>query len=233
MHQYKVHYQDKYGSEDTYFESNGSHLKISIRDIVFEGRGFDDFEPNVRNDLEGKFDFDKFDCLINFKMVVSMPIYIKIHKNLKTSNLKFTCKYYEGDPCSLFSNFSITVENIEYFSAIEHRTVMEDALIKLQNTLPVEMDIISCVSCKYTNYSPCGTSEFGAIICLGNFKEQAKKIKHKGDLLDFMEYLSKNDLYKFVQETFYCNKYEQLTLEDWNYSDWEHRVLKKDEKNSN
>jgi len=98
---------------------------------------------------------------------------------------------------------------------------MEGALIALQKQLPPNIYLKTCLSCKFSNYSPFGNGMFGSIYCFKNIKEKLTQLNDKTDLLHIWtkEAMDNGDIFS-VQETFDCKEHQLPTENDWYYKSW-------------
>jgi len=229
MRKYYVKYTDQFGEEETEITTDGSTMHLKLRGIAFEG---DDFEA-----LEGKVDKSKFDYtvyedgsgdLTNFRMEVIFPIKI-YHQNIIVTE-KLAVIIETGEELEIKGLDSI-VNSIELdasfgkFKSTKKVEWFEDAIIDIQNRLPENTQIQTCLSCKYSNYHPCGNGMFGALHCFKNIKKQLKMIIDKHDLMSLWtkEAIQKGEVFN-VQEVFDCPDHQFITKKDWTYKDWDYRT---------
>ena len=79
----------------------------------------------------------------------------------------------------------------------------EDELLEIQNQLPEDVFLKSCINCQFSDYSPYGHTAFGAMMCFRNIKEEYNKVHSKED---FWKVYDRYD--RIVQETFVCDEFE-------------------------
>lgn len=220
MKKYKVTYEDKFGTENSAFHSNGSELKIELRGIEFNGNCFEE--------LEGKIDKDKFEYvefkdekeigdLTNCKFNLEIPIHIVQDEVEITKPLQTEVQLGESE------NYGITLKletEKNTISTSRRFGYFEDAIIDIQSQLPQNEEIKCCLSCKFSHYNPAGNVMFGHLFCFRKIKEEANQIKSKDSLFDVWEIANKEDKVFTVQETFDCKEHEFITNKDWNYSNW-------------
>lgn len=220
MKKYKATYEDKFGTENLEFQSNGSELKIELRGIEFSGNCFEE--------LEGKIDKEKFEYiefeddkeigdLTNCKFNLDIPINIVKDENEIQKLLQTEVQVGESE------NYGITLKLESTINTISTSTkfgYFEDALIDIQNQLPKDEKIKCCLSCKFSHYHPAGNGMYGHLFCFKKVKEKANQIKSKDSLFDVWEIADKANKVFTIQETFVCEEHEFITNKDWNYSSW-------------
>ncbi|WP_299602989.1 DUF6304 family protein [uncultured Aquimarina sp.] len=228
MRHYKTTYQDKRGTEQIVIKSDGSEMVTTIRGINFDGPDFDQLTAD-------KIDHEKFDYqmladgsgdVTNCSFLITIPIklYNTTSKELFEENLD--AYIVVGDDTTI-NGLDHELNSLTLHTSFGKFTVekklewMEDALIALQNQLPAHIYINTCLSCKYSNYSPYGNGMFGGIYCFKKIKEQLKSLHDKTDLFSIWtkEAMDKGDIFS-VQETFDCEEHQLLTNNDWVYKSW-------------
>ncbi|WP_299312669.1 DUF6304 family protein [uncultured Aquimarina sp.] len=227
MRKYSATYQDRRGTETTVIKSDGSDMFLTLRDIDFEGHDFEMFTGEVDNT---KFDYamsaDGSGDLTNFKITITIPtlFYNSLSNQTFTENL--TVHIEVGETKTLIGldseiNSLRLVTSFGEFKVEKKLEWMEDALIALQNQLPENIYLKTCLSCKYGNYSPFGNGMFGNVYCFKNIKEQLVAVNDKTDLLDIWtkEAMESGDIFS-VQETFDCDEHQLLSEDDWVYKSW-------------
>ena len=220
MKKIKATYEDKFGIEKSEFQSNGSELKIELRGIEFRGNCFEA--------LEGKIDKEKFEYvevkekkdigdLTNCKFDLEIPINI-VKGETETSKLLQT-EVQLGKS----ENYGITLKidsEINSISTSKRFGYFEDAIIDIQRQMPNDEKIKSCLSCKFSHYSPYGNGMYGYLFCFKKIKEKTNQIQDKDSLFDVWEIADKEDKVFSIQETFVCEEHGFITDNDWNYSNW-------------
>lgn len=228
MRGYKATYKDKRGSENVIIKSDGSLLYTSIRGIELYGADFDQLTAEVIDN--NKFDYEMFTNgsgdITNFSLTITFPIqfYNSLTNQTFTENLianivvgkATTIEGLNHEISSLTLNTSSGIYTIN-----KKLEWMEDALLLLQKQLPVNFYLKTCLSCKYSNYSPFGNSMFGSLYCFKNIREQLTSLNDKTDLLNIWtkEAMDKEDIVE-VQETFYCTAHQLPTEDDWCYKSY-------------
>ncbi|WP_103070098.1 DUF6304 family protein [Aquimarina sediminis] len=227
MRKYIATYQDKRGTETIDIESDGSDMYFTLRDIEFEGHDFEMLSGEID---ETKFDYEKYEDgsgdLTNFKITVNIPIQLFNAQTNKTFTENLTAYIEVGETTTidgLESEIDCLILTTSFGEFIVKKKLewMEDALIALQNQLPENIYLKTCLSCKYSNYSPFGNGMFGGIYCFNKIKEQLVELNGKHDLLDIWtkEAMDKGDIFS-VQETFDCSEHKLPTEDDWYYKSW-------------
>jgi Cysteine-rich CPCC len=107
-----------------------------------------------------------------------------------------------------FRDASLTFEKSRFDL---HKTYIgvENLLIEFQETLPPNMQMQNCFSCRYSTYNVAGNDNFGDLNCFKHCKEKIAKVSSKHEMIDLFEsdYLGS---FK-VEETHYCAEYEEIT----------------------
>jgi len=220
MLKYPTQYQDRFGKEQAVFQSNGSELKIRLRGIEFEGSCFETLEGKINLN---KFEYDRpksedgFADLINCEFYLEMPIKI-IKSGIETlrviqAEIQLDKDKNYGVSLTIQIN-SVPITNSKRFG------YFEDALVEIQEQLPKDEQIKSCLSCKFSHYSPFGNGMFGDLYCFSKIKERTNEIEDKSSLFAIWDLAHKEDKLFNVQETFDCEVHEFITDDDWNYSNW-------------
>jgi hypothetical protein len=101
----------------------------------------------------------------------------------------------------------------EKFAHINTYIGVEDLLIKLQEGLPENVLIQSCLFCRFSNYMVAGNDNFADLNCFKHCKDKCNSLKTKNDIIDMFESeLSKSEK---VEETFYCEEFEAIQENDY------------------
>jgi len=228
MRAYKATYQDKRGTEEIVIKSDGSEMLFTLRDIDFDGPDFD--QLTAASIDETKFDYEMFadgsGDLTNFKITVTIPIQL-FNSETNTTFVEDVVIHIEVGETTTIEGLDSEIDSLTLTTSFGEFKVnkklewMEDALIAIQNQLPENIYLKTCLSCKYSNYSPYGNGMFGNIYCFKEIKEKLKQVREKHDLLHLWtaEAVEKGDIFS-VQETFDCAAHELPTDEDWFYKDW-------------
>jgi len=219
MKNYKATYEDKFGIETSNFQSDGSLLKIELRGIEFRGICFEVLEGEIDQKkfeyVEYKGEKEKGD-LTNCKFNVEMPLNILKGKNEITKSLHAEIQIGKSEISLHLKTDKNPISNSKIFG------YFEDAIIDIQNQLPTDEKIKSCLSCKFSHYSPYGNGMFGYLFCFKKIKEKTNEIESKDSLFDVWELADKENKVFNVQETFICAEHEFITDKDWNYSNWKY-----------
>lgn len=228
MRRYFATYQDKRGTEDISINSDGSDMFFTLRGIDFEGH---DFEMLTASEIDlTKFDYELFadgtGDLTNFNLSITIPIQLFNAQTNQTFTENLTAHIEVGKTTTIDEldselNSLILTTSFGEFKVAKKLEWMEDALIVLQSKLPKNIYLKTCLSCKYSNYSPFGNGMFGSIYCFKNVKNKLKSLNDKTDLLDIWtkEAMDTSDIFS-VQETFDCSAHQLPTVDDWFYKSW-------------
>ena len=220
MKKYKTTYEDKFGTERSEFQSDGSELKIKLRGIEFKGICFESLEGKLNKE---KFEYVEFEGeketgdLTNCKFNLEIPLNLLTGKDEITKLVEIEVQIGKSE------NYGVSLKlesGKNLIASLKRYGFFEDAIIDLQNQLPHFEKIKSCLSCKFSHYNPYGNGMFGYLFCFKKIKEKAIKIQSKDSLFDLWELADKEEKVFNVQETFLCNEHEFITDRDWNYSNW-------------
>lgn len=104
------------------------------------------------------------------------------------------------------SEFSLNIGDEVYYG--KNIADFESAILSIYKLIKDKYDMICCLTCQYSDYSPYGNSDFGTMLCYRRYKEEYLKVNSKSD---FFEYLSDIKA-ESVQETQLCKEYSPRTL---------------------
>jgi len=221
MKEFSTLYTDKFGTEQTDFQSNGSELRIKLRGIDFKGDCFESLEGEID---ERKFEYvkfgeedSKFGDLTNCRFYIEIPIKLIKKEEEITKLLQADIQIDQSKNYGI--NLTIN-SNPNPISNSKRFGYFEDALVEIQEQLPKDEKIKSCLSCKFSHYSPFGNGMFGDLYCFKKIKEKTSEIKDKISLFAVWELAHKEDKLFNVQETFDCDEHQFIESDDWNYSNW-------------
>ncbi len=217
MTHFTTTYKDKTGQEESYFESDGSSLKIELRGIQFSGISFDYLHPSSEKLEEAKmlFELNQDNEITGCEMLVSIPVKVRHKENLIESTLNLEITIGDSD-FPMTKKFSINVDNTDFDIITDDKRPMffESLLISLQKKIPIDYKINSCLFCALSHYSVYGSDNYGTLICYKELKDKILSVNNKSDFLD----LTDNKGFD-VQETFYCSQFTEITSGLWLYKD--------------
>jgi len=236
MRNYLATYQDKIGKENILIKSDGSTMFFTLRNIDFEGHDFEMLTGEIDNT---KFEYEKFadgsGDLTNFKIIITFPVLLFNSISNQTFTESLITHIEVGETTTIeglgseINRLRLTTSFGEF--VIEKKLEwMEDALIAIQNKLPENIYLKTCLCCKYSNYSPFGNGMFGSIYCFKKLKSELKLLNDKTDLFEIWtaEAVDKGDIFS-VQETFDCSEHQLPTEDDWYYKSWSKLIKKRKE----
>jgi hypothetical protein len=113
-----------------------------------------------------------------------------------------------------FRNIQIEIGD-ETYSIVDTFTDFENMLIALQKSLPENYKIETCFFCRFSGYFPVGNDNFGALDCFKKCKNDFIEANDKYKLIDLYE-SEKNAIIR-VEETHYCEEFNQYSPSDWLY----------------
>ncbi|WP_159023309.1 DUF6304 family protein [Formosa sp. L2A11] len=214
---YSVKYKDTFGSLNTKIYSDGSILNLTLRGVHFKGYDFEALEGIVD---KSKFEYAVYDngvgVLTNFELTTEMPIDILDNGIVKTENL---IAYIATGSNKSSVRLTLKTEHGIFLNKVEYDS-FEDAILNIQNQLPENVKIKTCLSCKYSNYHPVGNGMFGGLNCFKNVKEDLEQVCNKSDLMHLWDKgLEENKTFN-VQETNVCSSHKFVTKNNWVYKNW-------------
>ena len=102
--------------------------------------------------------------------------------------------------------FTLYVEGKEYILNCKS-TYFEDALLDLTKLIREDYSLKCCFTCRYSDYSPYGSDDYGTLMCYRKHKEEYLKVNDKDSWFKYAESLP----YEMIQETYCCGEYEPRT----------------------
>lgn len=233
MIQYPTVYKDKNGEITTLFYSDGSSLKIQLRETDFESYSFTDLETKETDTSKLLlFEFttnSQIPVLTHCEFTITIPTSVDNNTIKEKADLLIYAKcctdfgpYKEANTIQLQLKYT----NETYYT--KDYDDIETALIQLQLQLPTNRTIMNCLSCKYSNYHPLGNDMFGTLYCFKKIKDKTEKIKDKYTLMEIWDIAYKEDQLIQTQETFICNEYQPTHPDkNWNYKSWSYEIIQK------
>lgn len=172
---YPAKYRDTKGEAATIIYNDGKRLYMRVRGIDFSGDDFDSFEPSVGFDHSDvalfSLSFGALNsCIIEY--VILLPI---AHDNAILPGV-LQVQWELGDVKNLGASYGrmlhlgLTIDGTTYETRKDHRGFFEPALLEIQEALPSNAYIISCLNCALSdigNYR----GAFGALGCYRGNKE--------------------------------------------------------------
>jgi hypothetical protein len=217
MRKYLVKYKDKFGKERTEISSDGRTMHLVLRGIEFEGSDFEMLEGKID---DNKFEYEKYqDCLgdlTNFELEVNFPIRIVWDK---TDTIESLTAFIRTGKEVETSVFLMLRTKFGIFRNTKNYGWFEEALIEIQNSLPENTHIKTCLSCKYSSYHPLGNGMFGGLKCFKNLKLETDTIRSKDDLMNLWDKGCKEKTIFNTQEVFDCPEHQFISKSDWMYKD--------------
>jgi hypothetical protein len=103
----------------------------------------------------------------------------------------------------------------ENFAHINTYIGIEDLLISLQEGLPENMFIQSCLFCRFSHFMVAGNDNYGDLNCFKHCKQKCESIATKNDVIDLFN--AEFEQSKKVEETYYCNDFESIKANNYVY----------------
>ena len=224
MLSYPASYTGKNGSFETAILSDGESMSVKINGLTFEGTNFSFLEPQQAElaKLAG-FSLNKRNELTDFSLKVAFQIKIRDKGVLR--DCKLSCRIDVADELIKISDICLYISEEEV--RLKGAGDFEYLIISLQQACPTDVEIESCLSCRYSHYWHAGNNEYGDLMCLKAVKAENSCISDKGTYSSTISKLKEKGVpIPAVQETFYCDEFQKITLGDWNYKDWNYSFFK-------
>lgn len=234
MQRWKAHYKDMSHDTDieiinTEGEIDTNPLSFTLDGIAFCGTGPNDFylaDEAQYGTASGRFTLLKWveeHRLQRYEMEVEIPIPVfrKADRCLMTGTLFLSFQLVEYDFSKRHRNavkcvggwlddelvweFSLQIDG-RSFKSTEKTLLFDAALENICGQIKNDYCIKSCYTCQYSDYSPYGHPDYGAMICLCRRKDDYLKMNNKDDLIDFLYLLEDKD-FDMQQETYLCEQY--------------------------
>jgi hypothetical protein len=208
MLEYPTEYTDRKGTEFSKFITDGQSLKIKLRGVEFEGhfwelapiKGQEEiarkyFDLNEFGELNGITDLSLGESSSVFSLNVNIPIKVVTNDNNEIDAII----EFGTNPHKMI--FIINEEKYE-----SERPSFEYGLAsEFTKSLNIK-HIKCCINCKYSEYSPYGSDEYGSLMCFKKSKKAWSKIGYQG--LKKMEPWPKILNIEKTQEAFWCNEFK-------------------------
>ena len=210
MRIWKAHYWDKLHDEDIEIINiqegySTNPLSFTLDGITFYGTSIGDFELNDGSQYDVAK--EKF-CLLKWgghevQGILHIVFRYLEHDIQKRQSIIIECdnaRVYRDDQVVL--EFSLCMEDRVYESSIKS-LCFESSLLDISKQIQENYYIKSCFTCQYSDYSPYGSDDYGAMLCYRRCKEEYLKVNNKDD---FFEYLEMKD-FDTRQEDYLCEEY--------------------------
>lgn len=204
-------YRDASGEIAAAIENNGSCLRLTVDDIVFEGQDFDCLEP--RSTAPVRFTL-AYDSLCACELQFSIPVIVGTESKDISTQLDVLLAL--GPPRALprggieFEKLSLRLEFASsIYSSSGGSGWFEDELVNIQKQLPPGCFLKMCFGCGLSDYHPAGHGLFGSMGCFRTRKEAYRALSNlqAGDIKSGLFEIW-DDRIERVQETFLCDEFE-------------------------
>ena len=204
---YRATYIDERGRETTEIHNDGETLRMTVRGVVFEGESFDDFEPMSPVSLDGLGFTVNLGALCDCVIECEIPVSVMEGDHVESAFLHARLELGAALP-----NQGIDKEVLGLRLVFGGKTYAskggsghyEDELLELQNALPEGTSIKACITCAFSDYSPCGNGLFGGLACFRTVPEKYLAVESKAALFALWD-----ERAGFVQETYLCDAYRR------------------------
>lgn len=203
--EYPVIYKDSKGTEQSTFITDGRSMRITLRNILFEGH-FWELLPmeNSKEELEHLFDLTEFDytdgtkgySVNGFSIKAEIPVKI-LDKDGDETDASVYFEIGESHVYCLHINgckFNLKYPNFEAGLMPQHTQAFGIQCVKC------------CANCQYSEYSPYGSDTYGDLMCFRNSKEAWAKTGYHG-LKGLEDWRSVLDI-EYIQELFWCEEFQ-------------------------
>ncbi|SHM14971.1 DUF6304 family protein [Chitinophaga sp. CF418] len=197
-------YTDKHGSIQTTINNDSVTLSIELDGIVFSGDTFIYFQPETTLALPGRFTLGELGQLTDYTLSCRIPI-STWKEGIQIPGVLLTQVEYKEAATRLDYNapyFHFSFELEEETIQIGKLSQFEGVFEILREKLPENIDIKTCYTCLYSDYSVYGNDIFGTMLCFRNAKDKYVKVKDKDEYMDMMD-----DFDRIVQETYLCEDF--------------------------
>ena len=215
--QFAAHFSDARGSEAILIHNDGSRLRTTIRGVALAGHSLDDFEPEGTPSAAALAQLtlspqgQLCDCVLRFDLPLPlMPLAggggeitatLQVHLDLGAP----TADSLTHERLSLALAWTSASGSSQRIAAQDNSGWFETALLDLQaqlRTLPEQLSIKACISCQYSDYSPCGNGLFGSMLCFRNIAAEYGQVSNKDSLWAVHDRFERQ-----VQETNVCPQF--------------------------
>jgi hypothetical protein len=205
---YPTTYRDAHGEIATTIENDGQTLRVSLREVEFQGSDFDSLEPVRWSDPAQLSRFSLAGgslcaCTLEFSMPVTVLTEIgEARANLEVHLMLGRARANGGiDEETL--RLALMVHDV-CFASVGRTGWFEDELADIQRKLPSGWHLRMCFGCALSDYSPVGHGLFGGLACFRGNKAAYRAVKSKIDLFKIWDSMT-----EFVQETHLCPEFER------------------------
>ena len=202
MTKIKTTYIDNNGEIKTQMISNGIDLRLTIDNIEFGSNNLTDFQTIHGKAINERFDFDKNDCLTNFKLIVKIPIEKECNGVVNLIDLNCTLDNRLSDRGYNETIAECYIEVNNEIIKTGSLDLFEGAFDIINSKLPKNTKLNCCYNCLYSDYSVYGQDIWGTMLCFKKIKTEYLRVQDKDE---YMEIMDKSD--KLVPETFTCGEF--------------------------
>ena len=200
MHRYPAVYSDARGDEEIVLASDGRSLAMVVRGVSVEGTSLDDFEPTgVPTPAQhGRLRW-RHGALFDFTLSWSMPLPVLVHDQVEPARLEAV--FWIGPSASGAAQRTTLVLS-HRGARVEGAGDFEAGLLAIQRQLPEGTRLRACIGCRWSDYSPAGSPDFGGMLCFRGAQALYRQVTGKHGLLDILDQHT-----ALVQETHCCEDF--------------------------
>ena len=198
-------YRDAHGEAPIVLESDGHALRVVVRGVVFDGRGFDDLEPVDVEAARRAALTIAGSCLCACTIECAIPIGVATPEGIEEAIVH--TEVILGVPKA---NGALDREEVRV--TLRHRDLVltsprgygwyDEALASVSRQLPGGYRLRICDACALSDYNPAGSQMFGTLHCFRRCKPQFRAATTKQDMWPILEHA------ELVQETHVCDEFE-------------------------
>lgn len=206
--EYPTEYKDPKGTEHSKFITDGENLKIKLRGIEFHGhfweltpiKGQEDnakklFDINENGELSGIMDYSIGATPPSYSLKVQIPIKIVTNENNEIDGkIDLSINPNKMDFIINGESYKFEKQSFEYGLSPKFTSSLNIKYVKC------------CLNCKFSEYSPFGSQEYGDMMCFKRCKEAWAKIGYTG--LKDPENWEKIENRITTQEAFLCEEFK-------------------------
>lgn len=202
-------YRDKGGVEPIALHNDGQTLRVTIRQVAFEGTDFDGLEAVDGPEVAEAAGFVLCSgSICSCTITCTMPLPVVTPEGVVQCEL--LVELVLGDPKPL-PRGGIDREDLRLRLRMPGREIassgrsgwFEDELLDIQRQLTAG-HLHACIACAFSDYSPYGHGLFGGLACFRDNKRRYLAVENKQDLFAIW-----NTLTEFVQETYLCSEFQR------------------------
>jgi len=202
-------YQDQAGSEQIRWRVEGSRryklpsldFYTTIRGVDLWGVDFDGLGPVDPAAAAGRLPLNQFGVLTDCVLSGDLPCTLAVGGERRPETIAFTLDMRPGSdrrPGTASLTLALVLDNVPFQVGEDW---FEDGVQRLEQALPPGIQLVCCVTCLFSDYSPGGHGLTG-MRCHRGSKEQYLAVRSKADYWPV-------PVTEEVPETYLCSEYQR------------------------